>query len=262
VKAKIILDDWRPKVGYAEVARVLREAGTLVTPRRADFAIVVGGDGVFSRVGSVEAMPLLFVGSRSPTATGSKAYLAAVQFEELRSALAQIESGNYRVVESKRLEVMRNSRRIGVVFTDVYLQRGSDSNCIRYTVRVKGKGVDVEEAAIGDGVVVTTAAGATGYYSYPDRIQKDDFDPSGHTSLGPDEVGICHIIPTYLERAGDGKRTLRYCAPWGSRIELSMTRPADARLYGIGGNRLGIKVTMGDVVTIGPSYETTKVIEL
>jgi hypothetical protein len=262
LRAKIILDGWKPKVGYADVARVVREAGTVVTQSRPDFGVVVGGDGIFSKVGSSESVPLLFVGARSPTATGSKAYLAAVQFEDLGTALKRIESGDYRIVESRRLEVLKNRRKLGAVFTDVYLQRGADSNCIRYTVKVTGKGLDLEEAAISDGVVVTTAAGSTGYYSYPDRVRGNEFDPAGHTSLGPDEVGICHILPTYIERIGDGKRPLRYTVPWGCRIEVSMTRPADARLYGPGGSRIGVKVSMGDVIVILQSYETTKVIAL
>ena len=262
MRAKIILDGWKPKVSYAEVTRVLREAGTLVTPRRPDLGVVIGGDGVFSRAGSSESIPLLFVGARSPAATGSRAYLAAVQFDGLVKALKQIESGDYRVVESKRLEVTKNRRKLGTVFTDVYLQRGAESNCIRYKLKVSGKEVDIEEGAIGDGVVVTTAAGATGYYSYPDRFKGEEVDPAGHASINADEVGICHILPTFMERVGTTSRPLRYKVPWGCRIELSITRPADARVYGIGGNRPGAEVKMGDTISVLPSYETTKVIAL
>lgn len=262
MRAKIILDGWRPKVGYAEVTRVVRKAGVIVTNRRPDIGVVVGGDGVFSRVGSLESIPLLFVGNRSASATGSKAYLAAVQFDELGAALRQVEAGRYRIEESRRLEVLKNGRRAGVVFTDVYMQRGADSNCIRYRTRVTGKGVDIEEAVIGDGVVVTTAAGSTGYFSYPDRIRGGELDPTGHAEIKTDEVGICHILPTYIERAGGGERPIRYTVPWGSRVELSITRPADARLYGLAGSRLGTKVSLGDVVAVLPSPETTKVISL
>jgi len=262
VRAKIILDGWKPKVSYAEVTRAIREAGVIVTQRNADIGVVVGGDGVFSAVGSLESIPLLFVGTRSSSAMGSKAYLAAVQFDELIEALKRIEAGQYRIEESKRLEVQKNGRRIGVVFTDVYLQRGADSNCIRYRVKVTGRDLDIEEAVIGDGVVVTTAAGSTGYFSYPDRIVTGRFDVSGHTELKADQVGVCHIVPTYIERVGSEECPLRYTVPWGSRVELSVTRPADARLYGLGGGRMGVRILTSDTVTIHASPETTKVIVL
>ena len=262
MRAKIILDGWKPKVSYADVTTAIREAGAIVTNRSPDIGVVVGGDGVFSRVGSIESIPLLFVGTRSQSATGSKAYLAAVQFDQLTDALRQIESGRYRVEESRRLEVLKNGRKIGAVFTDVYMQRGADSNCIRYRVKVTGKDFGIEEAAIGDGVVVSTAAGSTGYYSYLDRIREGEFDQTGHTEFKSDQVGICHVLPTYMERTGSEGHPVRYTVTWGSRVELSITRPADARLYGLGGTRLGVRISASDMVAIMPSPETTKVIAL
>lgn len=262
MKAKIILDGRRPKVSYGQVSKVVRESGVTLSRRQADIGIVVGGDGVFSRVGSLESVPLLFVGQRSSSATGSKAYLAAVQFDELGDALGGIAAGRYRVTESRRLAVLKNGRRAGVVFTDVYVQRGMDSNCIRYRTRVTGRGVDIDEAAIGDGVVITTAAGSTGYYSYLDRMKGGELDPAGHARLRGDRVGVCHILPTYVERKGSSKRPIRYDVPWGATIRLSITRQADARLYGLGGTRAGIRLSPRDTVTVVPSPETTKVIAL
>ena len=110
--------------------------------------------------------------------------------------------------------------------------------------------------------MVTTAAGSTGYYSYLDRIRTGEFDSTGHTEIRTDEVGICHILPTYIERIGSAAHPLRYTVPWGSRVELSITRPADARLYGLPGQRLGVRITSADSVAVHASPETTKVIVL
>lgn len=261
MKAKIFLDDEMPKVPRGSVEKVVRDADIEVVSRNQDFGLVVGGDGVFSRFGRTESVPLLFVGVRSRSAIGSKAYLASAFFDELPKALTEISQGKYRIRKHKRLEVLKEGRSLGTVFTDVYLQRGAESNCIRYRVRVTGVR-NFEEAAIGDGVVVTTAAGSTGYYSYVEKMRGDALDPSGHRMLQEDQIGVCHIVPTYSVRFETGRHPLRYALPWGCEVEISVTRPADARLYGVGEGRGGIKVPVGEKVSVVPSQLSTRVIVL
>ncbi len=233
-----------------------------VTNRKADFGLVVGGDGRFSRYGRTEDIPLLFVGVRSKGATGSKAHLAQTTFDELPGVLGRIRDGRYEIVEHRRLGVLINGRKVGEAFTDVYLERGSESTCIRYTVNVTGPGVNIREAAIGDGVVVTTQAGATGYYSYPDRIKGDQMDPAASASIGKDEIGICHVSPTFTERKGEPGHPLRYTVPWGSRVEISLFRKADARLYGATDGHAGLRIKMGDRVSIVAETKAARVISL
>jgi hypothetical protein len=258
----MLTDGGAPKVPPAELRRVILKAGMRVSEGKADFGVVVGGDGRFSRYGRTEDIPLLFVGVRSKGAAGSKAHLAHTTFDELPRALQRIGAGDYSIEEHRRLGVLKNGKSVGEVFTDVYLQRGSESTCIRYKVRVTGPRVDINEAAIGDGVVVTTQAGSTGYYSYPDRIKGGWMDPTAFASIGRDELGICHVTPTYTERAGDTMHPLRYVVPWGSRIELALFREADARLYGTNDSRAGVRVAMGDTVAIVPGKGLARVISL
>ena len=262
MRVRLLLDGERPKVKEEELRRVVERAGLEVVTTKADMGIVVGGDGVFSRYGRTESLPLLFVGVRSRTATGSRAYLAAAYFDELPKVLRSVATGSYRVKEQKRLKVLKNGRALGQVFTDVYLQRGAESNCIRYRLRVSGEGFSVDESAIGDGVVVTTSAGSTGYFSYPDKIRGDLVVASGHAGIGEGMVGICHVVPTFTERHGTGEHPLRYTVPWGSRIEISITRPADARLYGVGPGRGGVGVEVKDKITVLPGDDATKVVSL
>ncbi len=259
-RARLLLDGDKPKVNEGELRRVVQESGFRVVTRKADVGVVVGGDGIFSKYGRTEASPLLFVGVRSRAATGSKAYLAAAYFDELPDVLRKLAAGEYSIEEHRRLLVMKNGRSLGEIFTDVYLQRGDESNCIRYKVKVEGGGVEIDESAIGDGVVVSTSAGSTGYYSYPDKIRGDALEVGGHAGIGASEVGICHVVPTYTVRHGTGEHPLRYTVPWGSRIEISMTRNADARLYGVGPNRGGVKVKVGDRIIVEPGKGTTKVV--
>lgn len=261
MRVKILLDDEVPKVPRGSVEKVVRDAGMEITSKSPDIGVVVGGDGVFSRFGRTESMPLLFVGVRSGSATGSKAYLASVFFDELPRALARIAAGRYRVKRSRRLEVRKGGRSLGTVYTDIYLQRGAESNCIRYRVKVWGRR-SFEEAAIGDGVVVTTAAGSTGYYSYLEKVKGSELNPSGHSILREGQVGVCHIVPTFSSRFGTGEHPLRYSLPWGTRVEISITRPADARLYGVGSGRGGIRVRAHEKIVILPSEMTTRTIVL
>ena len=262
MRVKLLLDGSKPKVGEEELKRAVRNAGLEVSTRRADLGVVVGGDGIFSLYGRTESLPLLFVGVRSRSATGSKAYLAEAYFDELPEVLKDLAEGSYTVEKHRRLKVLRNGKILGEVFTDAYLQRGAESNCIRYRVRVSGDGVSIDESAIGDGVVVSTSAGSTGYYSYPDKISGDSVVVSGHAGIAMDEVGICHVVPTFTERHGTGDHPLRYTVPWGSRIEISITRPADARLYGVSPGREGIRIGLRDVIAVLPSENATEVVTL
>ncbi|MBI3859831.1 MAG: NAD(+)/NADH kinase [Thaumarchaeota archaeon] len=233
-----------------------------VVSRKPDIGIVVGGDGIFSKYGRAESEPLLFVGVRSSRVTGSKAYMAQAYFDELPSALGKLKRGEFSVREYSRLEVFKDGKSLGEVFTDVYLQRGDESNSLRYKVRVTGPEGEMEESAIGDGVVVTTAAGSTGYYSYPDRIRGESLNSDAHAELGTDRIGICHIVPTFTERSGSDARPLRYSVPWGSKVELWITRPADARLYGAEMGRGGVRVTRKDRITVVAGKSKTKVVLL
>jgi hypothetical protein len=260
LKVRMLLDGGNPKVTPAELRGTIEDAGLKVGSVDSDIGVVVGGDGRFSYYGRNEDLPLLFVGVRSKGATGSKARLAQTTFDDLPSVLKKISTGEYSIKEHKRLGVFKNGRSLGEVFTDVYLQRGSDSACIRYKVKVNKPDGTYDEAAIGDGVVVSTKAGSTGYYSYLDRIKGEWMDPLAFAKIREDEVGICHINPTFTERTGETRHPLRYTVPWGSEVELTLFREADARLYGTTDDRAGVKVTISDNVRIVPGKGVTRMI--
>ena len=94
----------------------------------------------------------------------------------------------------------------GDVFTDVYLEKGADSNCLRYHLEARGKGTDFTESAIANGVIVCTSAGSTGYYSYIDKLRTGtDFQADRFTQIGADEIGVCHIAPVSRNGTGHGR---------------------------------------------------------
>ena len=262
MKAKLLLGEGKPRVDPSDLKAMILKAGLEVGDHRPDLGVVVGGDGRFGRYGRTEEVPLLFVGVRAKKGTGSRAFMAAAYYDELPAALEKIKAGEFGTEEHRRLEVLKNGRSLGEVFTDVYLQRGAESTCIRYKVIATGEGASIEEAAIGDGVIFSTRAGATGYYSYPDRIRGDRLDPGAYTEIGTGELGVCHINPTYTERTGFEGHPLRYKVPWGCTVEAYLFRPAVARLYGTTDDRGGVKVTLKDRVRVLPAKRVTKVIRL
>jgi hypothetical protein len=262
MEAVILLDTTRPKVSMEDAIKVLEKVGFVHDRKRPEFGIVIGGDGTFGYYGRVRRIPLLFVGVEGEKPIGSKAYFAEVGFEELEYALRCIKAGNYSIIEKKRLKILLNGKRLSDVFTDVYLERGLNSNCLRYRVEVKGGGFSFIDFAIGNGVVVTTSAGSTGYFSSLDRIKDGLFNIDSYTQIKEDQVGIYHILPTYTIREGTNEHPLRYTVPYGSEIRIKLTRKGDARLYGIIRNQKGIKIKEEDVIEVRASENKTKLIRL
>jgi NAD+ kinase len=263
IRATILVDPDKPKVDVRDIAPLFEAAGIAVTESRPDLAIVVGGDGVFSYYGRIKSIPLLFVGVRSRAATGSKAYLAETYLEGLEDALREIREGRFGVTEYRRLEVLIDGRKLGEIFTDVSLEKGADSNALRYRLTAKGREFSFTEFVIANGVAVCTRAGSTGYYSYLDKVRLGDWlEPARSTVIPEDEIGVCHIVPTYSSREDTSVHPLRYTLPWGSQVRIQLMREGDARLFGLTKSRAGIRISAEDVITIRPSPNTTRIIRL
>jgi len=263
MRAVILLDPVRPKVSPEDAIKIIKDAGWIHDSKRPDLGIVIGGDGIFSYYGRVRKIPLLFVGVRRTKPIESKAYLAEAYFDELEDVLKRIKDGSYKIMEHNRLAVFLNDKRLSDVFTDVYLERGLNSNCLRYKLEVKGEGFSFIDFAISNGVVVTTSAGSTGYFSSLDRIKGDPrLKIDAYTRIKEDQVGIYHILPTYTIREGTNEHPLRYIIPYGSEIRIRLAREGDARLYNITRSPRGIRIGKEDVIEVKASEEKTRLIRL
>ena len=122
----------------------------------------------------VERFPHAFCRSQDPDPVGSKASLAELFFDKLNYGIRKIEEGNY-YIENRTLISVDYCGRCEDVFTDVYLERGNFGGCLRYLVSLNTKKRKHNEFrfsdyAIGNGVIICTATGSSGYYSYPQRI--------------------------------------------------------------------------------------------
>ncbi|MGA9154808.1 MAG: hypothetical protein WBZ36_29845 [Candidatus Nitrosopolaris sp.] len=291
MKFGIYVHSKRPKISLNEILKVVESAGLSYSNRDPDMAIVVGGDGTFGYYGKKLHIPMLFVGVSDNDVLGSKARLAELLFEDLHKALYEIKNGNYRLEKRTMFRVCikhkNNDNQNGIeratdILTDMYIERGIFSRCIRYALSVTLRKANSRyhtlkkfaEYVIGNGVIVSTSFGAYGYYSYLDRItvgKRNNNKSNNSAQFSDNKLGICHIIPTFLVRKlslGNKKRTIvrgsyiRYTVPNQSIIKISLTRDADVRLYGTTENSRGIAITSDDEIFIRPCRRTAKIIRL
>ena len=106
-------------------------------------------------------------------------------------------------MEYRRLRVSINGAVKGDVFTDVYLEKGADSNCLRYHLEVEGERRRLHGIRHLERRHRMHQRRFHGYYSYVDKLR------NGHsllanrfTQIGVDEVGVCHIAPVLTRRDG------------------------------------------------------------
>lgn len=274
LKFGVFVHPERPKIAIEQIKKKLQSAGVQHSSRDPDIGVVVGGDGTFGYYGRTLDLPLLFVGVREPRMLGSKARLAEVMFDELENALVTIEDGKYRVTERSMIRAGLNGEEGEDVLTDVYLERGIFSGCMRYSVSIHTpKSFAFKEYAIGNGVIVSTAFGSGGYYSYPNRL-RDEKIRNAREEFSDNEIGICHIVPTYLVREEDADNSddygkerksiqrVRYAVPFQAVIQINLVRDVDARLYGTTPHSRGIRVRYNDTVMIKGSNRKARVVKL
>jgi hypothetical protein len=272
MKYRIYLHRSRPKVPAKDITKIFKGIGINPSSKVPDIAIIVGGDGTFGYFGRKLDIPMLFVGVKDPNPVGSKASLAELFFDKLHYGIRKIEEGNH-YIENRTLISVDYCGRCEDVFTDVYLERGNFGGCLRYLVSLntkKGKHNEFRftDYVIGNGVIVSTATGSSGYYSYPQRITSKTI-PSYKAQFSNNKLGICHIAPYSLLRVSKGhtfpkykKPEVQYTIPLQSEIKLNLLRPCIALLYGLSPDSRGIKISENDTITIEPSPRTAKIIKI
>lgn len=265
MKFGIFVHPTKPKVAVEKIKRKLLRAGLQYSQTRPDAGVVVGGDGTFGFYGRALDVPLLFVGVDEPGFLGSRARLAEVKLHKLEDCLRLIKAGKFSVVEKGMLHVGLRGRYYDVL-TDVYLEREGFAGCMRYTVSVFRSGaLEFKEYAIGNGIVISTSFGSSGYYSYPDRLIGRIANNIKGFSEG--RIGVCHIIPLHLVRERNGKsrlcNTLRYTTPFHSTlIRINLARDTNTHLFGVTAHSEGVRLNRGDTVTITGSTKKARTIEL
>lgn len=277
MKFKIFVHPFRPKVQKEKIQEILDSLNLKISETDPDIALIIGGDGTFSYYGKKLSIPMLFIGVPTNEILGSKSRLAEISLQNLPKTLRRIAKGNYIVTERRMLDVMYGASTVKSVLTDVYLERGLFAGCIRYSISITSNKIDNKNTneksklaftdyVIGNGVIISTSFGSSGYYSYLDRIKDTKQNPS---ELFDDEkLGVCHILPTFaIRRLRDGTNyretvPVRYTVPVSSTIEITAIREANIRLYGTTVHSKGIKIKWNKPVTVTTSTKTAKIIRL
>jgi NAD+ kinase len=266
LKFGVYVHPTRPKVPIAEIVKKIEGAGMSFSLKDPEIAVVVGGDGTFGYYGKILSIPMLFVGVREYDMLGSRARLAETTYDNLEKSLYDIQNDNYSITKKKMLSINLDHQAYEVL-TDVYLERGTFSGCLRYKVNVKDDLSKTEHCdyAIGNGIIISTAFGSGGYFSYPSRLAHRKWDETTAKFLDT-KVGICHIIPTYIIREKNGKKSISYkvsyTVPNSSCVEIKLVRSANVRLYGVTAHSRGIPVGVNDKITIRQSANTARIIKL
>lgn len=267
LKLGVFVHPRRPKIPRSRVLRDIRSLGIACVQEDPDIALVVGGDGTFGYYGRILPFPMLFVGVRELGITGSKAKLAETYYDDLARALEDIAAGKHSVEYVEMLSARVKGSTVDFL-TDIYLERGTMSGCLRYktTVMKPHTRTSFTDYAIGNGVIVSTSFGAGGYYSYPDRLSSWAHGRRQRFAFSGERIGICHIIPTSLARKENGgvaqSDKFRYTVPMDSMIRIGLSRNADARLYGTTSNSRGIPVDQRDTIIVTRANKKAKIVKL
>ncbi len=126
-----------------------------------DLLVSLGGDGSLlhsARIVGGAGVPILGVN------LGRLGFLAEVAPDQMLEAMERILSGKFRIEERMNLEatLLRGRKEAGrfIALNDVAMDRGASPRVMEFEIRVKGVLVTTY---IGDGVIVSTPTGSTGY---------------------------------------------------------------------------------------------------
>ncbi|MGB4124973.1 MAG: NAD(+)/NADH kinase, partial [Dethiobacteria bacterium] len=128
---------------------------------RVEMLLVVGGDGTILRAARDLAsweVPILGIN------VGHKGFLAEIEVEQMDRYLQYILTGQYEFLERMMLEaaVRREGRMLGrfIALNDIVISRGPFSRILTLNTYIND---DFLESYSGDGVIVATPTGSTGY---------------------------------------------------------------------------------------------------
>lgn len=121
---------------------------------RADVFLTVGGDGTILMVQGQTDKPVLGVNA------GAIGFLCEVEPPQAGAALDQIIKGDYKVEEREKLSCWLDGQPLPDATNEVTLQTSRIAKLIQFRISVAGEVLDTLR---GDGIIVSTATGSTGY---------------------------------------------------------------------------------------------------
>lgn len=199
-------------------------------PKEADALVVVGGDGSLIRMAHTAVkhrIPMFGVHA------GRVGFLTEVSKDSFSEALTRLEQGEYRVEQAAMLSCRVNGGEEHLCINDVLIYKHSFSGVAQMTFSI-----DEDEVGtlFGDGIVISTPTGATGYsLSAGGPIVAKGLDAMLITPICPHTLHIRPIV-----------------AAMESTVRLTV---ADNGFVAADGERIAT-VHRGDVITVTQATET------
>jgi NAD kinase len=136
------------------ITDLVKKSGFEVVREDPDMIVSYGGDGTLMR------SEFEFPGVPKLVLKGSRIckLCAGLPNEEI---LDRVKNGNYKVEEFMKLETVLNDKKLSAL-NDIVAHNADPRHAIRYYISINGKEIGSE--IIGDGVVIATPLGSTGYY--------------------------------------------------------------------------------------------------
>lgn len=213
-----------------KVYELVKKAGFVITSKNPDLVVSYGGDGTFMK--SEYAYPGV------PKLLLRNSYVCKLCSKLLNNeVLKRVKKGDYTVKKVPKLEVC-SGRKMLLGVNDIVIHNKDARHAVRYTVYVNGAQLGNE--IIGDGVIVATPLGSTGYY----RSITDSFF----------EVGMGLAFNNSTEQAD------HVVLKEDAKVEICITR-GPAMLYA-DNQKESIKLEKGDKVIIKKSKEQAKIIQI
>ena len=177
----------------ARRAEVILDSGQGLPPPRADLCVVFGGDGTLlgaARQVACAGVPMLGVNM------GKLGFLADFSIEHLKKHLDEILSGRVAPTERMMLEVKVRQGGRTLFFSpaanDVAVLAGAPFRMIQLHVAKDGDDI---ATYLGDGVIVATATGSTGYtLSAGGPILEPELDAMVITPVAPHTLSLRPIV--------------------------------------------------------------------
>jgi NAD+ kinase len=139
----------------SKIESVLATEGFKVVKGNPDFIVCYGGDGtvLFSEITFPEVPKLIIKTSRA-------CRNCDYTLDELKDILSKIKEGDYCLHKKMKLETEAKGRKL-VGLNEIQIHPRLPTQAVRFSLSVDGKEYN---DLIGDGVIVATAFGSTGYY--------------------------------------------------------------------------------------------------
>lgn len=215
-------------ISVEDIKPLLKKEGFVIS-KNPEFVICVGGDGTFL------IAERKFPGMPKAIVRESKICKKSHNLP-LETILSLIKSGNYSVENNIKLEVEVNGNKL-VGTNEIILRNKSQITALRFSVLINDK-IIVSEI-IGDGIVVATPFGSTGYFS---SITRKSFEKG---------IGLCfnnstaHLEPIILDD--------------NSVVQIKIMRMDG--LVSADNNPNMIKVKEGDLITIKKSKDVARLFD-